>query len=294
MRVRSAGYNLPLNPMSRFLIFCFLLIPWVGFSQTTVNLFMVEGIVNADNRQMPYFTFSTSGNFDSTNAVLQFNVGEEVTFNVTNETDFTCAFNIADHGAIDRIASGETQTLTVTFSEEGAFLYEDPFNDHRALGFGGLVVVSDFEGPEYFAVFTEHNEDWINPIADGGVYDKKSYHPDVFTLNGRSFPHTMRDSLAYILGNVGDTIRIHIANAGQMYHFPHFHGYHVKIVKASHHKNYEGWSKDSFGLAPSESMTLELVPDKPGRYPMHNHNLVTTTFGGNYPGGMMMHMHIYE
>jgi hypothetical protein len=41
-------------------------------------------------------------------------------------------------------------------------------------------------------------------------------------------------------------------------------------------------------------MMVELVPDKPGRYPIHNHNLVTTTVGGNYPGGMMMHMHIHE
>jgi FtsP/CotA-like multicopper oxidase with cupredoxin domain len=85
-----------------------------------------------------------------------------------------------------------------------------------------------------------------------------------------------------------------MTNAGMMYHFPHFHGYHVKIIEATYHKRYIGWMKDSYGMAPGESITVELVPDKPGMFPMHNHNLVTTTIGGNYPGGMMMHMHIHE
>jgi FtsP/CotA-like multicopper oxidase with cupredoxin domain len=157
-----------------------------------------------------------------------------------------------------------------------------------------MVVVEDFSGPSYFGVFTEHSEEWIEAIAEGGSYNRKYYHPDAFTINGRGFPGTMRDSLSLIKGMVGQTIHIHMTNAGYMYHFPHFHGYHVRILYASHHDHYVGWSKDSFGMAPGESVTVELIPDKPGRFPMHNHNLVTTTIGGNYPGGMMMHMHIHE
>ena len=280
--------------MFRLLMFFLMVLPAFVLSQKTVNLYIVEGEVNESNGFVPYFTFSTTGSFDSSNAVLRFDLGEVVTFNVKNETDFTCAFSITDHGQIEGIPMGETQSITVTFSQEGTFLYEDPFNDHRALGLGGMVVVSDFSGPEFYGVFTEHDEEWINAIADGGVYDKRTYSPDVFTINGKGFPRTMFDTLAMIMGHVGDTIRIHITNAGQMYHFPHFHGYHVKIIEASKHDHYVGWIKDSFGIAPAESMTLELVPDKPGRFPVHNHNLVTTTYGGNYPGGMMMHMFIYE
>ncbi|NDF33952.1 MAG: hypothetical protein EB157_05265 [Euryarchaeota archaeon] len=192
------------------------------------------------------------------------------------------------------IPSDSTRELTVTLDQEGTFLYEDPINDHRALGLGGMLVVSDFNGPEYYGVFAEHNQEWVVPISEGGSYDRREYHPEAFTINGKGFPDTMRDSLAFIMGGVGDTIRIHMTNAGMMYHFPHFHGYHVKIIEATYHKRYIGWMKDSYGMAPGESITVEFVPDKPGMFPMHNHNLVTTTIGGNYPGGMMMHMHIHE
>ena len=38
-------------------------------------------------------------------------------------------------------------------------------------------------------------------------------------------------------------------------------------------------------------MTLLLVPDQPGMYPVHNHNLVTVATGG-YPGGMITRLNI--
>ena len=262
--------------------------------QQVVDLYIIEGVVTDGNYDLPYFTFNTKAQFDSSNIVLRFQPGDEVTFRVTNQTDFTCGFEVEDHGGIEKIAANETEEVTMTFSNEGTFLYQDPINDHRALGLGGMLVVSSFQGPEYFGVFTEHNADWIEAIAEGGTYDRRSYHPDAFTINGRGFPSTLRDTVAFIMGSVGDTIRVHMTNAGMMYHFPHWHGYHVKILDATVHKQYIGWSKDSYGMAPGESITVELVPDKPGKYPMHNHNLVTTTIGGNYPGGMMMHMHIHE
>lgn len=265
-----------------------------GYSQQEVDLYIVEGVVTDGNYDLPYFTFNTKDQFDSSNAILRFHRGEEVTFRVSNHTDFTCGFQIEGHAGIDKIASSETKEVTVTFDQEGTYLYEDPINDHRALGLGGMLVVSDFQGPEFYGVFTEHYADWIEAIAEGGTYDRRNYHPDAFTINGRGFPATMRDSIAFIMGEVGDTIRVHMTNAGMMYHFPHWHGYHVTILNATVHKQYIGWSKDSYGMAPGESITVELVPDKPGKYPMHNHNLVTTTIGGNYPGGMMMHMHIHE
>ena len=264
------------------------------FGQEVVDLYIVEGGVEKGNYTMSYFTFSRTDQFDSSNAILRFTLGTEVTFRVTNKVDFTCGFKIQEYGETSLIPSDSTRELTVTLDQEGTFLYEDPINDHRALGLGGMLVVSDFNGPEYYGVFAEHDQEWVVPISEGGSYDRREYHPEAFTINGKGFPDTMRDSLAFIMGGVGDTIRIHMTNAGMMYHFPHFHGYHVKIIEATYHKRYIGWMKDSYGMAPGESITVELVPDKPGMFPMHNHNLVTTTIGGNYPGGMMMHMHIHE
>lgn len=274
------------------LLLTFFTIP--VWAQQTVELFIVEGGVTNGNYDMPYFTFNTSDQFDSSNAVLRFQTGEEVTFHVTNRSDFTCAFQVEGYGGIDRIAADETEEWTVTFDQPGTYLYEDPTQDHRALGLGGMLVVSDFTGPEFYAVFTEHDEKWIKAIAEGGVYDRRAYNPEAFTINGKGFPRTLKDTMSFIEASVGDTIIVHMTNAGYLHHFPHWHGYHVTILEASMHPHYIGWVKDSYGMAPGESVTVQLVPDKPGMFPVHNHNLVTTTIGGNYPGGMMMHMQIHE
>lgn len=263
-------------------------------AQQSVDLFIVEGKVDAGGPKIPFFNFNTRDQFDSTNVIFTYNLGTTVTFNVTNRTDFTCGFEINGWGSIDAIPMNETRSITITFDERGTFLVQDPIGDHRALGLGTMLVVSDFDGAEFYGVFNEHEPDWIEAIAEGSSYNKNIYHPDAFTINGFGFPRTKKDMRSMIMGSVGDTIRVHMLNAGQMYHFPHWHGYHVTILHASHHTHYVGWSKDSYGIAPGETMMVELVPDKPGRYPMHNHNLVTTTIGGNYPGGMMMHMHIHE
>ncbi len=55
----------------------------------------------------------------------------------------------------------------------------------------------------------------------------------------------------------------------------HFHGYHVKIIDVKIHQTMLGWEKDTFPVFPGEAMTLLLVPDQPGMFPVHNHNLVT-------------------
>lgn len=277
-----------------FCIIVMILFTSVAFTQTDVNVYIVEGRVNPGGPLIPYFTFNTKDQFDSTNTIFRYNVGEQVRFNVTNRADFTCGFEIVGIGSIDKIPTNETRSLLVTLTTKGTYLVQDPNGDHRALGLGTMLVVSDFNGPEYYGVFNEHEPVWINAIAEGGAYNKNIFSPAAFTVNGFGYPRTLADHRSKIMGMVGDTIHIHMTNAGQMYHFPHFHGYHVTIIEATYHQHYLGWSKDSFGIAPGESITVQLVPDKPGRYPMHNHNLVTTTIGGNYPGGMMMHMHIHE
>ncbi|MEQ9186410.1 MAG: multicopper oxidase domain-containing protein [Cryomorphaceae bacterium] len=278
----------------RWLLGILILLTLPTKAQQVVPLYIVEGGVTNANYDLPYFTFNTELKFDSMNAVLRFQPGEEVMFLVTNTVGFSCAFRIEGHGEISRIETNATETLTVTFDVPGTYLYDDPMGDHRSLGLGGMLVVSDFVGPTFYGVFTEHDEEWIEAISEGGTYDRRMYNPEAFTINGKGFPATLKDSLSFIEGGVGDTILVHMTNAGYMHHFPHWHGYHVKILSSTHHPHYVGRVKDSYGMAPGESVTVELVPDKPGMFPIHNHNLVTTTIGGNYPGGMMMHMHIHE
>jgi FtsP/CotA-like multicopper oxidase with cupredoxin domain len=86
---------------------------------------------------------------------------------------------------------------------------------------------------------------------------------------------------------VGDTIYIVVLNSGKMLHTLHFHGYHVEIVNASINSRYNGWIKDSFGILTGEILMLKLIPNKPGLYPVHEHNLINVTTNGVYPGGML-------
>jgi FtsP/CotA-like multicopper oxidase with cupredoxin domain len=75
-------------------------------------------------------------------------------------------------------------------------------------------------------------------------------------------------------------------NNGLSIHSLHFHGYHLTVEKDSKNPSYTGRSKDSFGVYPNESLILSCTPDKPGEYPVHDHNLVAVTGGQQYATGM--------
>lgn len=132
----------------------------------------------------------------------------------------------------------------------------------------------------------EHQTGYNSTVFSGGSPDWSNYYPEYFTINGRSNPSINLDASARIVGNVGDTLMIYIANTGQSIHSIHFHGYHVKVVNSSKEPTHAGRSKDSLPVFPSETMVLQLIPDKPGEYPVHDHNLIGTTGGNLYPQGM--------
>ena len=117
-----------------------------------------------------------------------------------------------------------------------------------------------------------------------------NYYPDYFTVNGKSNPDINNDADARVIGGVGDTIRIYIANTGQSIHSMHFHGYHLRILYSSENVTHVDRSKDTFPIKSMETLVLELVPDKVGEYPVHDHNLVAVTGGGIYPNGMFLTM----
>ena len=71
-----------------------------------------------------------------------------------------------------------------------------------------------------------------------------------------------------------------------MDHVFHFHGYHVKILDALLNTNQVGWIKDTFPIKINDGISVLLNPDKPGTFPVHDHNLITVVTGA-YPGGMI-------
>lgn len=118
------------------------------------------------------------------------------------------------------------------------------------------------------------------------------YRPDVFTINGYDYPLNMNDSLGIVHANVGDSIYIAVVNSGSMVHSLHFHGFHFKILSSTKNQSYVNWIKDSAPIFPQDGIILLLVPDKPGMYPIHDHNLTAVTTSGGYAGGMMTMMDI--
>jgi hypothetical protein len=131
-------------------------------------------------------------------------------------------------------------------------------------------------------------------IAEGSQTNIPTvYRPNVFSINTDPLA-PMDTSNAMIYGFVGDTILISVLNSGNMVHNIHFHGYHCTIMNASIQSDRIGWSKDSFPVLEGETMTLRLIPDHPGVYPVHNHNLATLLFNNNYPSGMMTMIKIYQ
>lgn len=127
----------------------------------------------------------------------------------------------------------------------------------------------------------------MDSIADGGVWDPSTYTPDFFTINEAHYPNTLEDPTALVTLNLGDSAVISVANAGQMDHVFHFHGFHVEILQSTRSPERTGWLKDSVPVRRGEGLTLLLVADQLGTYPVHDHNLIAVTNAGFYPGGML-------
>lgn len=67
-----------------------------------------------------------------------------VTFVVTNAADIAHGFEVEGHGlevAIESIAPGTTDSLTVTFEESGEYVVYCPVGDHQERGMTGTVMV---------------------------------------------------------------------------------------------------------------------------------------------------------
>ena len=153
-----------------------------------------------------------------------------------------------------------------------------------------MIAVKDHQYDSFFWNIKEHKDTWNNIITSGGTVNWTNYYPNYFTINGNSAPNINSDNDAHVVGSVGDTLMIYVANTGQSIHPLHFHGYHIEIVYSSKFPEHVGRSKDSEGIYSFEGSVFRLVPDQPGEYPVHDHNLVATTGGNLYPLGMFLTM----
>jgi hypothetical protein len=123
-------------------------------------------------------------------------------------------------------------------------------------------------------------------------YDITDASPDYFTLNGRSFPYTFRESL--VTGQDNENIRLRVVNGGAKGIALHTHGHKFTVTHRDGVDLPEETQapQDVVWLATSQRVDLALVLRNdglhaygPGIWPFHDHQYAGITTDGIGPGG---------
>jgi FtsP/CotA-like multicopper oxidase with cupredoxin domain len=158
------------------------------------------------------------------------------------------------------IPPGKTFRYEFVFDRAGTFMYH-PHADEMtqiALGMMGAIVVhpARAEAPARDHVLFAH--EWKIPIGTRRPDPLAMNDFNVLTFNGKAFPAT--DAL---VAQVGDRVRIRLANLGPMDHHPiHLHGHAFEVV-----------ATDGGPVAPSARVpeTIEFTARAAGDWPLHCH-----------------------
>jgi hypothetical protein len=138
----------------------------------------------------------------------------------------------------------------------------------------------------------QHNDPRLITRSMHREYDITDSSPDYFTLNGRSFPYTFRESL--VVGQSDERIKLRVVNGGAKGIALHTHGHKFNVT---HRDGVELPAasvvpQDVVWLATSQrvDLALELKNDGthaygPGIWPFHDHQYSGVTSDGIGPGG---------
>ncbi len=248
-----------------------------------------------DSTSIPYFAFNSSSTFDKENERIFLDVGDTMQLLVVNTDSLAHGFDIKYYSGINTaIPAYDSAHVLFVFQEEGAHIFYDPTQSeaYRYMGAGGMIICRT-PNPDihrFFWNMKDHQVAYNELLNQGGLVDWSQYYPDYFTINGNSNPYINQDTAARITGSVGDTIYVYMVNTGQSVHSIHLHGYHGEIIQSSKFPFHQGRSKDTVPVYSMEVVILRIVPDQPGEYPVHDHNLVAVSGGNIYPNGMFLTM----
>ena len=138
----------------------------------------------------------------------------------------------------------------------------------------------------------QHNDPRLITRSMHREYDITDSSPDFFTLNGRSFPYTFRESL--VVGEKDERIRLNVVNGGAKGIALHTHGHKFTVTDRDGAELPESARapQDVVWLGTSQrvDLTLDLVNDGmhaygPGIWPFHDHQYNGVTNDGIGPGG---------
>jgi len=172
----------------------------------------------------------------------------------------------------EAIAPGKTFRYEFTFDRPGTFMYH-PHADEMtqiAVGMMGMIVVHP-RAPESRRVrdYALMAHEWKIPIGTRRADPLAMNDFNVLTFNGKSFPAT-----APLVAEIGDLVRIRLANLGPMEHHPmHIHGHTFELVGT------DGGAVPPAARRPETTIlvpvgttrTIELIAHAPGDWPLHCH-----------------------
>ncbi len=123
-------------------------------------------------------------------------------------------------------------------------------------------------------------------------YDTGQRRPNIFLLNGRSFPFTLRDTPIDVRS--GERVKLRVLNAEARTIALHTHGHHPIITALDGYPvpPAQRLARDVFSALPAQRVDLELRPGDDGRYAsgpgvwlVHDHTEQAVTNNGINPGG---------
>lgn len=285
--------------MSRFFHFaCFIFIFSLSSAAAAIQQRLVinrGNFVTVKQTSFPYFAYNEDSLFNSLNKVISLSTSDTVIITVVNNDTVQHGFAIKNFPLTPlSVNAGDSADVTFFSPEERIFIYYDPLNfpGNCYLGLGGMICVNNSSHKKFFWNIKEHQAFFNEQLSGGNPVNWNSYEPDYFTINGLSFPDLQNDSAAVVNANFGDTVLIFVANTGNSLHSLHFHGFHCKVLFSTSPGILKNSEKDTFPLKRMEGAVLQMVPDKTGKYSVHDHNLVAVSGGGTHPNGMFLIMEI--
>jgi FtsP/CotA-like multicopper oxidase with cupredoxin domain len=172
------------------------------------------------------------------------------------------------------ILPGKTFKYEFVFDRAGTFMYH-PHGDEMtqiALGMTGMIVVHPQGGErakQRVRDFVLMTHEMKIPIGASRPDPMAMSDFNVLTFNGKSFPATQP-----LLAEVGDLVRLRLANLGPMDHHPiHLHGHAFELVAT------DGGPVPQSARFPETSVlvpvgttrTVEFIARLPGDWPIHCH-----------------------
>ena len=231
----------------------------------------------------------------------------------------------------DAVVPGSTFTYSFTAKNTGTFFYHCHVQDqaHVPMGMGGMFVIEENRPDNHFVhvvmgagrtpvlsrataenydseytLVYQDMDDRLNRIAAAYPdvrdverrmhrdYDTTQRKPNIFLVNGRSFPYTLRDTPIVVKPN--QRVKLRVLNAGGRTVYLHPHGHHPTITHLDGYPVPESAriTRDVIEIGPAQRVDLLLRTGDDAKYAsgdgvwmLHDHTPAAATNKGINPGG---------